>query len=286
MDCVIDLPKIIDERGNLSFVEGGVHVPFGIARCYWIYDVPGGEFRGSHAFREQDEFIVALSGSFDVVLDDGDEVRRYGLNRSYMGVYVPRMTWRRIENFSTNSLCLVLSSRRYDAADYIWDYGSFLLERGLERVVHGEDRLCGMLADGLGSSVYNCNVAELPKVHDRAGNLTALNGGVEVPFGVERCYWIYDVPGGAARGGHAHKELRQLLVAASGSFDVILDDGIVKRSITLNRPYIGVLIVPGIWRELTNFSSGAVCLVLTSDRYDEGDYIRDYDDFLMYKGCR
>jgi len=116
----------------------------------------------------------------------------------------------------------------------------------------------------------------------RSGNITAVEPHLNIPFEIERIYYLYDVPGGAERGGHAHKNLRQLIVSASGSFDVILDDGIDKKQITLNRPYSGLLIVPGIWRELSNFSSGAVCLVLASLRYDESDYIRDYGDFLKY----
>ena len=125
---IINLPKIIDERGNLSFIESNNQIPFKIERVYWIYDVPGGEVRGSHAFRHQEEFLVALSGSFDVVLHDGKEEKKISLNRSYNGVFVPKMTWRRLENFSTNSLCLVLSSTPYDENDYIWDFEEFVKE--------------------------------------------------------------------------------------------------------------------------------------------------------------
>jgi len=111
---IIELPKIEDDRGNLSFIEEKTHIPFKIKRSYWVYDVPGGEVRGSHAFKDSEEFIVALSGSFDIVLNDGTVERKFSLNRSYYGLYVPRMIWRRIENFSTNSLALVLSSVPYD----------------------------------------------------------------------------------------------------------------------------------------------------------------------------
>ncbi|HOF81827.1 MAG: FdtA/QdtA family cupin domain-containing protein [Bacteroidales bacterium] len=134
------------------------------------------------------------------------------------------------------------------------------------------------------SSVYDCGILPLNKIHNRAGNITIVEGGVNLPFEIQRIYYLYDIPGGEDRGGHAHKELRQLIVAASGSFDVILDDGKVKRTVSLNRPYQGLLIVPGIWRELTNFSSGSVCLVLASMEYDELDYIRDYNNYLNYKG--
>lgn len=128
---IIDLPKILDRRGNLSFIEGaGKHVPFEIRRTYWIYDVPGGESRGGHAYRTNQEFVVALSGSFDVVLHDGTQEYRYHLNRSYYGLYVPQMMWRSMENFSTNSLALVLSSTDYDAEDYIRDFDRFKKEGG------------------------------------------------------------------------------------------------------------------------------------------------------------
>ncbi|UBB88550.1 WxcM-like domain-containing protein [Candidatus Kaistella beijingensis] len=122
---IIQLPKILDKRGNLSFFEYPRQLPFEIMRTYWIYDVPGGETRGSHAFKAQQEFIVALSGSFDVVLHDGENEERFSLNRSYYGLYIPKMYWRRLENFSTNSLALIVSDKLYDATDYIRDFEDF-----------------------------------------------------------------------------------------------------------------------------------------------------------------
>lgn len=122
---IIQLPKFLDARGNLSFIEENNHIPFKIERTYWIYDVPGGEKRGGHAYKENEEFIVALSGSFDVILDDGRERKTFSLNRSYYGLYVPKMIWREMVNFSTNSLALVLSSTKYDVEDYIRDYEVF-----------------------------------------------------------------------------------------------------------------------------------------------------------------
>lgn len=133
------------------------------------------------------------------------------------------------------------------------------------------------------SSIYNCNVIELNKIQNRAGNITVIQEDLNFPFGIKRVYYLYDVPGGADRGGHAHKELQQLIIAASGSFDVILDDGKNKKIVQLNRPYYGLLVVPGIWRELTSFSSGAICMVLASTLYDQNDYIRDYEKFLKFK---
>ena len=123
---IIQLPKIEDARGNLSFLEGNNHIPFKIKRTYWIYDVPGGYNRGGHAFKNQDEFIIALSGSFDVIVDDGKEKSTFQLNRSYYGLYIPSTLWREMKNFSTNSLALVTSSTFYSEQDYIRDYDIFL----------------------------------------------------------------------------------------------------------------------------------------------------------------
>lgn len=122
---LVELPKINDKRGNLSFFENNNQIPFEIKRSYWIYDVPGGEFRGSHAFKNSKEFIIALSGSFDVVLHDGNQEKRFHLNRSYIGLYVPNMLWRSLDNFSTNSLSLIVSSVSYDESDYIRDFEEF-----------------------------------------------------------------------------------------------------------------------------------------------------------------
>ena len=131
-------------------------------------------------------------------------------------------------------------------------------------------------------SIYNCNVIELPKIHNRAGNITPIHCHQDIPFDIKRIYYLYDVPGGEMRGGHAHYELQQLIIAASGSFDVVIDDGRNKKTVTLNRPNYGLYMTPGIWRDLVNFSSGAVLLVLASEVYAETDYIRDYETFLAY----
>jgi hypothetical protein len=133
------------------------------------------------------------------------------------------------------------------------------------------------------SSVYDCVVLPLNKIHNRAGNITIVEGMNNIPFEIRRVYYLYDIPGGEARGGHAHRDLYQLIVAASGSFDVLLDDGKNKKVVTLNRPDYGLMVVPGIWRELMEFSSGAICLVLASHTYDESDYLRDYSKFKTIK---
>jgi len=126
----------------------------------------------------------------------------------------------------------------------------------------------------------DCKIIDLPKITDPRGNLTFVEGGSHIPFDIRRVYYLYDVPGGAERGGHAHKALHQLIIAMSGSFDVVLDDGTEKKRIHLNRSYYGLYVCPMIWRELDNFSSGSVCLVLASNSYEESDYYRDYHDYL------
>ena len=133
------------------------------------------------------------------------------------------------------------------------------------------------------TTVYDCSIIEIDKHHHEKGNLSVIENGKTIPFSVKRVYYLYDVPGGESRGGHAHKELKQFIVAVSGSFDVKLDDGFQKRTYTINSPYEGLLAVPGIWRELDNFSSGSVCLVLASTEYSAEDYIREYDKFIEYK---
>ena len=126
----------------------------------------------------------------------------------------------------------------------------------------------------------SCQIVQLPKIVEPRGNLTFIEGGNHIPFEISRVYYLYDVPGGAERGGHAHKGLHQLIIAMSGSFDVVLDDGTSKKRVHLNRSYAGIYVCPMIWRELDNFSSGSVCMVLASNRYEESDYYRDYDEFL------
>ena len=132
-------------------------------------------------------------------------------------------------------------------------------------------------------TVFDCSIIHFPKIQNRAGNITPIQNNIEAPFAIKRVYYLYDVPGGESRGAHAHKELEQLIIAASGSFDVTIDDGKNKKTISLNRPNYGLHLKPGMWRELSNFSSGSICLVLASLIYAESDYIRDYEDFKKLK---
>lgn len=131
--------------------------------------------------------------------------------------------------------------------------------------------------------IGDSRLLELPKIQTEAGSITSINNNIDIEFSINRSYYLYDVPGGSSRGGHAHKNLRQLIVAASGSFDIIINDGQQEKRIHLNQPYLGLYLPPGLWRELDNFSSGSICLVLASEEYSEDDYIRDYKDFVGYK---
>lgn len=133
------------------------------------------------------------------------------------------------------------------------------------------------------ATVYECNLLHLNQIGDRNGHITSINNNIELPFAIKRVFYLYDIPGGESRGAHAHKECHQFLVAASGSYEVLLDDGKTKRQVLLNRPDLGLHIPPGIWASEINFSSGSICLVLASREYDEKDYIRNYDDFLTFK---
>ncbi len=282
---IIELPKFLDERGNLSFFENEKQLPFVIKRVHWIYDVPGGESRGGVAYKTTEEFIVAMSGSFDVVVRDGEREWKFFLNRSYKGVYIPAGYWRSVENYSSNSVAVIAASTFYDPADAVRDIkelitndASAMLNEPLRSMVHKKS-----LNDVKKYSVNDCGIIELDRHHSqRKGDISVVENGKEVPFDVKRIYYLYDVPGGADRGGHAHKELYQLIIAVSGSFTVTLDDGYFKRPFILNRPYQGLLVKPGIWRTLDDFSSGSVCLVLASEKYDENDYIRSYEDYFEY----
>lgn len=289
---ILQIARVEDPRGNLSFLQdGGSSLPFDIARAYWIYDVPGGRDRHGHAFRRSHELIVALSGSFDVVTTAADgTVERHHLCRSYYGIYVPPMTWRALDNFSTNSVALVLSSTLYDPADYIEDFAIFAAEAASPAAPVMTPKRNLPEGDGnpfATSSVEQCALVELPRIVHPNGSLTfQQNDGRQLPFDIRRVYYLYDIPGDSSRGGHAHRRNASLLIAASGSFEVTLSDGAGSRTFMLNRPYRGLYVPPGLWREIGNFSSGAVCLVLTSELFSEDDYVRSHEQFLSLTSCK
>lgn len=287
---LFNLPKVEDSRGNLSFLEESGDIPFKIARVYWIYDVPGGQKRGSHAFKTQHEIIIALSGSFDIVLNDGKEDRKYSLNRSYKALYVPPLMWRYIDNFSTNSVCLVISSGAYNPDEYIRNFKQF------RQILKTEIQIppvsaCTSLPDSQAKteikhfSVDDCHTINLPVIqHHRAGSLTPIHNSIDIPFDIKRIFFVYDIPYGKKRGIHAHKHCHQFIIAAAGSFDIEIDDGNKKRKVNMNCPIQGFHILPGIWSKEFNYSSGAICLVLASDVYTEDDYIRKYSDYKQLYG--
>lgn len=282
---LIELPKIADRRGNLSFIEAGQHIPFKIARVYWIYDIPGGQKRGGHAFKSQHEIIIALSGSFDVLLDNGKEKKKYSLNRSYQALYIPNMQWRSLENFSTNALCLVIASDSYNESDYIRNYKEF--QKNIQSYPSQRFELVDSISTAKHepefNTVFDCSLIELPIIKNRAGNITPVHSLKNIPFDIERIFYIYDIPSGEKRGMHAHKHCHEILIATSGSFEVELDDGTNKRTVLLNRPMHGLYIPPGVWATEKEYSSGAICLALASETYDSNDYINTYSEFKKYR---
>ena len=288
--------QVIEEHDVLimtqqEFLQNKDQIPFEIKSVQWIYDVPGGQKRGGVAYENSEEFIVAMSGSFDVIVDTGNGKKIFPLNRSHKGLYIPKGVWRELDNYSSNSVALIAASTHYDENVEIRDYNEFLRFFGereqlfrLETYAKSEEKTISQSDINYSYSIYDCSILELNKHHSiNNGNLSVVENGKTLPFDIKRIYYLYDVPGGEGRGGHAHKKLWQLIIAASGAFTVTLDDGQVKRSFLLNHPYQGLLVTPGIWRDLTDFSSGAVCMVLASNLYMAEDYIRNYDDFLKYR---
>lgn len=291
---IIELPKILDDRGNLSFAENNNQIPFEVKRTYWLYDVPGGIARGGHAEKNNEELIIAISGSFEIYVDDGKESKTFTLNRSYYGLYIPKGLWREIKEFSSNAVALEFGSIHYDVDDYIRDYDEFLqyskdsgfmIQDSSSKLEDSNREPIAVNHESVRKyNVFDCTMVELDKHHsNRKGNLTVVENGQTLPFDVKRVYYLYDIPGGENRGAHAHKDLSQLIIAASGSFTVTLDDGKCKRSFFLNRPYQGLYVKPGMWRDLDDFSSGAVCMVLASEVYQKEDYIRDYNEFIEFR---
>lgn len=282
---IIQLPKIPDLRGNLSFIQNYAQIPFAIRRCYWIYDVPGGQLRHGHAFRTGREVIIALSGSFDVVTTapDGTEIS-FHLARGYYGLYVPPRTWRRLDNFSTNSVALVLSSTLYDEADYIYDFQEYAaIGKGCDAGIEEEEIILPEFPETdphATSSLADCRIVSLPRVRHPNGSLTFVENRGDALLPVSRVFYLYDVPVDSSRGGHSHFRSREFIVAASGCFDVTLSDGKDKRTFTLRHPSQALYVPTGIWRSLDNFSSGSVSLVLTTHPYSEQDYVRSWEEFL------
>jgi hypothetical protein len=264
---LVALPQIPEPRGNLTVLEERVHPPFPIGSVRWFYDVPAGASWRAGESRVADALIVALSGSFEVDLGRRWSRSAIRLSRANTGLQVPAgLDWT-VHDASTNSVGLVISSKE----NQLPSAGSGPLHQTEPTPLNRE------------STIDDCRTITLPHLRDRHGSATEAVPREGVPFDIPRVYYLYDVPGGARRGGHAHRELEQIVLAVAGAFDLLLDDGRRARSIRLDRAHSGMFIATGIWRELLNFSSGAICLVLASAPYDEADYVRDYDAFRHEK---
>jgi dTDP-4-dehydrorhamnose 3,5-epimerase-like enzyme len=260
---LVSLPQIPEPRGNLTALEELVHLPFRIGSVRWFYDLPAGTSWSVSQRGVGDALIVALSGSFDVVVG----ARRIRLGRASTGLHVPASVGWTVEDPATNSVGLIISSEPTRPHRVRADQADRAASRGLNP--H--------------STIDDCRRIRLPRHRRGRGSTTEVLPKAEIPFDVLRVYYLYDVPGGAERGGHAHRTLEQVLVSLAGSFDVVLKDGRRVKTIRLDRAHSGVFIATGIWRELRNFSSGAICLALASAPYDEADYIREYGDFRREK---
>lgn len=260
---LIQLPKIEDPRGNLTVIEQKKQVPFGIKSVCFVSDVPVGNRYAINTPFDGEAFVVSLAGEFDVLLCDGEDHATYHLDRLHEGVYVPQGARVKLSNFSPRSRAIVLSS--------------YACENNA-----GKDVM--LFESSEGASVDDCSLCLLPCVNGDDGCVTAVTGNVNIPFPVSRVFYSYDVPEGEDRGAHAHKECHQFLIAPSGPFDVVLDDGRSKRIVTLDSPGKGLHLPPGVWASELGFTPGAICLVLASHGYSEDDYIRNYSEYLSYKG--
>jgi hypothetical protein len=263
---LVSLPQIPDARGNLTALEELVHFPFPTGCVRWFHGVPPGTSWSGSGSQVGGALVIALLGRFDVV-DRQDPSCRVRLSRASIGLHLATSTQWRIEDPSTNAVGLVISSQ---------PSGSPRAEsNGLDDEVSAE-----MNPE---TTIDDCREVTFPHHRGSQGSITAVIPCIDVPFEISRVYYLYDVPGGASRGGHAHRELEEVLVAAAGSFDVALKDGRQDETIRLDRARSGVYIAPGIWRELRAFSASALCLTLASAPYDESDYIRDYHEFRREK---
>jgi hypothetical protein len=264
---LVSLPQIPEPRGNLTALEELVHFPFRIGSVRWFYDSPAGSSRQAGEHRPGDALIVALLGSFDVVFGHGHGSPRVRLTGADTGLHVPAAVDWTVEGRSINSVGLVISSEP--------------TRQPAPESNQSDDVVPAALNPH--TTIDDCRTLTLGR-HDRLqGTSTEAIPQVNVPFEIPRVYYLYDIPGGASRGGHAHRGLKQMLVAAAGSFDVALNDGRRDKTIRLDEAHSGVCIATGIWRELRNFSPGAICLTLASALYDEADYIRDYEEFQREK---
>ena len=267
---LLTLPQVPEVRGNLTALEELAQLPFRFGRVRWFYDITGGSRWPRTEAGREDVLVVALSGSFDVVVGGRRSSARVHLGRASIGLHVSAPSEWRIDGASTNSVGLLISSQ----------HSRPVRSAATQRAERARD------APYLSTTVEDCHTLALGRRRRGRTSITDAVPNVDVPFAIPRVYYLYDIPSGASRGGHAHRELEQVLVAVAGSFDVQLNDGDRDRMIRLDRAYTGAYIAPGIWRELRNFSSGAICLTLASAPYEEADYIRAYNEFRREKRVR
>jgi frataxin-like iron-binding protein CyaY len=264
---VVPLPQIPETRGNLTALEELIHFPFRIGSVRWFYDLPAGTTLSERQSHLGNVLVIALSGSFAVVFGKQSPSSRVWLSRASIGLHVPASMHWRVEDPSTNSVGLVLSSQS---------------TRQPRRESNQPDDHVPCAVNPH-TTIDDCRTLTLGGHRHLQGSSTEAIPQINVPFEIPRVYYLYDIPGGASRGGHAHRGLEQLLVAAAGSFEVALNDGRQDKTVKLDQPHSGVYVAPGIWRELRNFSSRAICLTLASAPYAEADYIRDYEEFQREK---
>ncbi len=264
-----DLPRFVAASGNLSFMQVRDHIPFEIDHVSWIDWTSRAGAGNDDDARSSEAVIVPLSGGFTVELDDGSDQRQVRLDRADQSLYVPEVYRWALRERSSGCIALVVESGARQAA-----------EAGTVAALPE-----AMLPIDAGrSTIDDCAVIELPVSAALSGRSSMLRSEREGDLKFRRVYYLTDIAQGASRGGHAHRELHQFVVAASGSFDVHIDDGTNKRSITLSRPDRALRLVPGIWRVLHSFSTGSICLVVASRPYEEDDYLRRYRDFRAFKG--
>lgn len=256
---MINLPKIVDPRGNLSFIEHGPRgvCPFEMGSVSWVYDVPAGSPPRPLPPEDFPRLVIAISGSFDVVVG----ASRTRLSRSDRAILIPPHTAGcALHDFATNSVALIISA----------EHSSTYVPAADDGLAHAS------------SNIADVRILTLPRLRSDFGSVSVADpADASIPFPIHRVFYLFDVPADAERGGHSHHTARELIIALSGSFDVVLSDGRnAPRRFSLNRPYYALYVPIGLWRTLDNFSGGAVCMVLTSERYSEEDYVRSHPRFL------
>jgi dTDP-4-dehydrorhamnose 3,5-epimerase-like enzyme len=289
---IINLPDLHDDRGNLNFFENYNQIPFAINRVSFIYVASITSIDrsyGGYAYKENNDFIISLSGSLKVKVNSGSKMEIFYLEHPHYGLFIPKLFWYELSGFSNNFFAMIVSSNKFNKNDVICDYRDFCLKKRdlftSDLIPHRSTRSAVERIIELthSTSIHDCFMIKLPKQKTGNYNFTTFNNSEIIPFDIHRIYYLYNVHHDKIRGRHAHKKLWQLFVATSGSFDIILNDGKLTRIFTLSNPDNGLLVVPGIWRELNNFSHISVCMVLASLEYDPMDYIRDYNKFLEWK---